>query len=44
MNQASDMLVVQILAFFGKKVTILRKKKMKMDNFMYSIKKTKQAK
>ena len=38
MNQASDMLVVQIFYFFGKKDTILRKN-LKIDIFLYSIKK-----
>ena len=36
MNQASDMLVIQSLAIFGKKVAIFRKN-LKIDNFLYSI-------
>ena len=42
MNQASDMLVIQSLAFFGKKLLFLEKN-LKIDNFLYSIK-TKQDK
>ena len=37
MNQASDMLVIQSLAFFWKKVAIFRKK-FKKDNFLNGIK------
>ena len=37
MNQASDILLIQSLAFFGKKVTIFRKK-IKIDNYSYCIK------
>ena len=33
MNQASDMLVIQSLAFFLKKVAIFRKKTLKMITF-----------
>ena len=44
MNQASDMLVIQSLAFFLKKVAIFRKN-LKVDNFLNSIKnKTRQKK
>jgi len=44
MNQASDMLLRQSLAFFGKKVTILRKN-LKIDNHSNCIKiKTRQNK
>ena len=42
MNQASDMLVIQSLFFWGEKVAIFRKN-LKMDNFLYG-KKTKQDK
>ena len=42
MNQASDMLVIQSLAFFGKKWLFLEKK-FKNDNFLNGIK-TKQDK
>ena len=42
MNQASDMLVIQSLAFFWKKFAIFRKN-LKIDNFLYGIK-TKQDK
>ena len=42
MNQASDMLVIQSLAFFWKKVAIFRKN-FKNDNFLNGIK-TKQGK
>ena len=37
MNQASDMLVIQSLAFFGKKLLFLEKN-LKIDNFLDSIK------
>ena len=44
MNQASDMLVIQSLAFFWKNVTIF-KKNLKIGNFSYNIKnKTRQKK
>ena len=43
MNQASDMLVIQSLAFFGKKLLFLEKKNFKNDNFLNGIK-TKQDK
>ena len=33
MNQASDMLVIQSLAFFGKKLLFLEKKTLKMVTF-----------
>ena len=39
MNQASDMLVIQSLAFFWKKVAIFRKN-LKIDKFLDSIKNT----
>ena len=42
MNQASDMLLIQSLAFLEKKVTIFRKN-LKIDNYLYRIK-TKQDK
>ena len=42
MNQASDMLVIQNLAFFGKKLLFFRKN-FKNDNFLNGIK-TKQDK
>ena len=42
MNQASDMLVIQSLAFFGKKLLFLEKN-FKNDNFLNGIK-TKQDK
>ena len=44
MNQASDMLVIQSLAFFGKKLLFLEKN-FKNDNFLNGIKnKTRQNK
>ena len=44
MNQASDMLVIQSLAFFGKKIAIFRKN-FKNDIFLNGIKnKTRQNK
>ena len=44
MNQASDMLLIQSLAFLEKKVTIFRKN-LKIDNYSYRIKtKTRQNK
>ena len=42
MNQASDMLGIQSLAFFHKKLLFLEKN-LKIDNFLYGIK-TKQDK
>ena len=38
MNQASDMLLIPSLAFLEKKVTIFRKKNLKIDNYSYRIK------
>ena len=40
MNQASDMLVIQSLFFWGEKVAIFRKR-IKIYNFLYSIKQNK---
>ena len=37
MNQASDMLLIQNLAFFGKKLLFLEKN-LKIDNYSYCIK------
>ena len=37
MNQGTDMLLIQSLAFFGKKNTVFRKK-LKADNYFYCIK------
>ena len=43
MNEASDMLVIQSLAFFGKKVAIFRKN-VKNENFEWHKNKTRQNK
>ena len=38
MNQTSNMLGIQNLSFFHKKLIFLNRKNLKTDNFLYSIK------